>query len=59
MEVPVMRYVLPVLEKMLPEDQKKWAEPLLSYGCRSVAVSIAWTLARVISVRQQSHILVF
>ena len=45
-----MRYALPVLEKMLPEDQKKWAEPLLSYACRSTAVSIAWTLTRIISV---------
>jgi hypothetical protein len=49
LEKPANAYLLPVLQKMLPEDQKKWAAPLISYFCRSAAVSIAWTLQRIIS----------
>lgn len=34
---------------MLPEDQRKWAAPLISYFCRTTAISIAWTVQRIIS----------
>ena len=37
------------IQKALPADQKKWAEPIISYACRSTAISIAWMIQRVIS----------
>lgn len=46
---PADRFVLPLLEKCLPDEYKKWAQPLLSYSIKSVAISIAWTLQRIIS----------
>lgn len=48
-EEPVDRYVLPRLEGLMPEDYKKWAKPVVSYTIKSLAISIAWTVQRVIS----------
>jgi len=48
-EVPVLRYALPLIEGALPNEYKRWAEPVLRYTIRSSAVSIAWTIQRVIS----------
>lgn len=43
------RYVLPVLERVIPADYKHWARPALLYSIRSAAVSVAWCVQRVIS----------
>eukprot|EP00604_Paraphysomonas_vestita_P001877 CAMPEP_0174821670 /NCGR_PEP_ID=MMETSP1107-20130205/9172_1 /TAXON_ID=36770 /ORGANISM="Paraphysomonas vestita, Strain GFlagA" /LENGTH=244 /DNA_ID=CAMNT_0016038953 /DNA_START=313 /DNA_END=1047 /DNA_ORIENTATION=+ len=49
LEVPTLRYLVPLFELILPDDYKKWASPILKYTIRSTAVSIAWTLQRVLS----------
>jgi len=49
LEIPALRFLLPLLELVLPADYKRWAEPVIKYSIRSFAVSVAWTLQRVIS----------
>jgi hypothetical protein len=49
LEVPAKQYVLPVVVKLLPEEHRKWAWPLISYGIRSIAISVAWFIQRVVS----------
>jgi len=49
LNVPASRFIVPALEIILPADYKRWAGPVVSYAVKSIAVSIAWTLARVIS----------
>eukprot|EP01039_Chlorochromonas_danica_P011465 gene11465-12824_t len=48
-EPPVERYVLPLFELALPAEYRKWAKPVLHYSIRTTAISIAWTVQRVIS----------
>ena len=48
-ERPVNIYALPVLHALLPEDYKKWAQPIITYGVKSFAISIAWTIQRIMS----------
>jgi hypothetical protein len=49
-EKPAFKYFLPMAEKILPADFKKWARPLISFIIKSIAVSIAWMLQRMISL---------
>jgi len=46
---PAVRYVRPLLKKTLNEDYHKWIEPGINYACKTVAISLAWTLQRIIS----------
>ena len=46
---PAELVLLPPLEFILPQDYKKWGQPLIQYTVRSIAISIAWFLQRVIS----------
>ena len=47
---PVRRAMEPFLKKAISnEDYHKWIRPGLNYACKLVAVSIAWTLQRIIS----------
>jgi len=48
-EEPVTTYFLPGLEAVFPPEYKKWARPLVCYSIKACAVSIAWTVQRVIS----------
>lgn len=38
----------PALEKTLPREYHRWSALLISYACRSLAVTIAWWCQRVI-----------
>lgn len=49
LEVPALRYLVPLIKLVLPAEYERWAEPVIRYTIRSIAVSIAWTLQRVIS----------
>jgi hypothetical protein len=49
MENPAREYVLPTVEKLLPPEYRRWAWPMISYSIRSVAISIAWFVQRIIS----------
>jgi hypothetical protein len=46
---PANRYVTPMLENILPADYKKWAKPSVVYSIKSIAISLAWFVQRVIS----------
>lgn len=48
-EAPVDRYVIPKVEPHIPEEYRKWIRPVISYSIRSVAISIAWFVQRIIS----------
>ena len=46
---PAKVFLLPLVELALPKPYKKWADIVLTYAVRSLAISIAWTLRRVVS----------
>lgn len=48
-EGPVDRYIIPKVEPHVPEEYRKWIRPVISYSIRSVAISIAWFIQRIIS----------
>lgn len=48
-EKPANIYCLPILHALLPEDYKRWAQPIISYSVKSIAISIAWFVQRVMS----------
>jgi len=47
--VPALRYGAPMLKRVTPEEYQKWIVPGLTYTCKFVAISVAWTVQRVIS----------
>ena len=49
LDVPAERIAVPALELVLPPEYKRWAVPLVDYTVKSISVSIAWFLARIIS----------
>lgn len=49
LEPPAKAYVLPVFEKMMPKEYRKWAWPIISYAIRTITISIAWFVQRIIS----------
>jgi len=46
---PANSYVVPVVERVLPDEYRKWAGPIVSYLIKSFAISTAWFLQRIIS----------
>lgn len=42
-------YFTPMLKKVIPEEQHKWIPTIINYGCKTIGVSIAWFIQRVIS----------
>lgn len=50
LEPVVDKHVVPVAENLAPPEYKRWVAPLLHYAVQSIAISIAWTLQRIISV---------
>ena len=48
-EPTAVAYVVPGLKVTLTKDYERWAEPLVTYTIKSVAVSIAWMVQRVVS----------
>lgn len=46
---PAKMVLKPLVELALPKPYKKWADVLLTYSIKSFAISIAWTLRRVVS----------
>ena len=47
--VPADRVIVPYLEKLTPEAYKKWIKPTVHSIIKSTAISLAWTLQRIIS----------
>lgn len=45
----VQNFVEPGIEKVTPEEYKKWVPVCLQWFCKIVAISIAWWIQRVIS----------
>eukprot|EP01066_Platyproteum_vivax_P015396 Platyproteum_vivax@DN6810_c0_g1_i1.p1 len=43
------RVVSPVLHQQVPKKYAKWIEPCILLACQLVAVSLAWTLQRILS----------
>ena len=46
---PAMRYLQPLAKTFLDEDYHKWIVPAITYATKSIAISIAWAIQRVIS----------
>jgi len=41
--------LVPVLVRVMPEDYHPWIEVIINTICKSIAISIAWTIQRIIS----------
>jgi len=48
-EEPVHKYLLPYVIKLVPAEYHKWAKVVISYTIKSIAISIAWSLQRLVS----------
>jgi hypothetical protein len=48
-EGPVDHYVLPHIEKVVPDDYRRWVKPTIHYSIRTGAISFAWFIQRIIS----------
>lgn len=48
-EPPAKEYLLPILESFLPEEYRNWASFILMYSIKTISISIAWSLKRVLS----------
>lgn len=48
-KVPADKYVTPWVEKVLPPEYKRWGQPLVHWHIDGIAISIAWTVQRVLS----------
>jgi hypothetical protein len=46
---PAKTFLTPLVTAVLPKPYKKWADVLVTYSVKSFAISIAWTLRRVMS----------
>ena len=46
---PARSYVIPALENVIPPEYKKWAEPIVMYTVKTMCISVAWCLQRIIS----------
>jgi hypothetical protein len=46
---PAHRFGSPGLKKLMPEEYHKWAPLLIDYTVKTVAITIAWTIQKVIS----------
>ena len=46
---PLDAYVVPELEAMIPNEYKKWAKPIVHYSIKTMCISIAFFLQRMIS----------
>ena len=49
LEVHLQPLLLPTLKELLPKRYRKWAQLVLSLSFKSIAISIAWSIRRVIS----------
>lgn len=43
------KYVTPLMHQFVPSDYHRWIPLVIKYTCRSIAISIAWFIQRVIS----------
>jgi hypothetical protein len=47
--VPAHKFVIPPLREVMPPDYRQWAAPIVDYAIKSFAISLAWSIQRVIS----------
>jgi len=46
---PAIKFLHPIIAAIIPKDYHKWIDVILSYAARSIGVTIAWTLHRIVS----------
>lgn len=46
---PALKFVIPILEDLLPDEFDGWVRPVALYVCRALGVSLAFSLQRVLS----------
>ncbi|GMI00892.1 hypothetical protein TrVE_jg7161 [Triparma verrucosa] len=51
---PVTIYLTPTLVQVCPEDLRKWLPYVVDYGCKVIAVSVAWFVSSVLASVQSS-----
>lgn len=49
MQKPALKYLSVPLQKLLTADYERWAEPIIVYMVKCMAISVAWTLQRMLS----------
>jgi len=51
---PAGMYITPHLALLVPEEHRKWIPLVIEWACKSIAISIAWTIQAIISTVQVS-----
>merc|ERR1719210_1190195 len=46
---PAVKFVQPAMQSVCPTEYHKWIPQVINYTCKAIAISIAWTIQRVIS----------
>ena len=46
---PATQFVVPLIERLLPDEYKRWGAASVYWTIDSFAISMAWTLQRIIS----------
>jgi hypothetical protein len=54
LEMPCKRVVQPAVSILIPKDYKKWVPVVLGWICKSIAISLAWSIQSVISAAASS-----
>jgi hypothetical protein len=54
MRKPVSYLVVPTVSTVLPEKFHQWIAPTINYGCKLVAIWVAWFIQRIISSVQSA-----
>jgi hypothetical protein len=49
LNIPAKRFIEPAMRVVVPTDYHKWVPVTLGWACKSVAMSIAWYIQRVVS----------
>lgn len=49
MKKPTDRFILPIMERIIPQDYQRWCPVLVGWITKSIGMSIAWKIQEVIS----------
>jgi len=49
---PAATYLVPALAQVIPPAYHKWINPIINYGCKIVACTIAWWIQQILSTTQ-------
>jgi hypothetical protein len=49
LNIPAKKFVEPAMKLVVPEDYHKWIPVTVGWACKSLGMSVAWFIQRVVS----------